>query len=234
MSIKIKELPVSERPYEKLEIYGAKKLSNSELLAIIIKTGTQDETAVDLARKILNLQGENNTNSLRFLQELTLEDYMKIKGIGKIKAIQLKAVCEIAKRITTPIDLEKNIIRSPQDVATIFIDELRFEKREILKVVMLNIKNRIIKISDVFIGGTNSIIVQPKDILYEAIKLGSPKIILIHNHPSGDPTPSKSDYQMTERLEKSAELIGIELVDHIVIGDGKYESIFSNRMIKKF
>lgn len=234
MTLKIKELPISERPYEKLELYGEKKLSNSELLAIIIKTGTQNETAVDLARKILSLQGENNTNSLRFLQELTIDDYMKIKGIGKIKAIQLKAVCEIAKRITTPIDLEKNIIRSPQDVAAIFIDELRFEKREVLKVVLLNTKNRIIKISDVFIGGTNSIIVQPKDVLYEAIKLGSPKIILIHNHPSGDPTPSKSDYQITKRIEESAQLIGIELLDHIVIGDGKYESIFSNRMIKKF
>lgn len=222
--MRIKELPLSERPYEKLEVYGAEKLSNAELLAIIIKTGTKEKSAVMIAEEILKLNYNLNNDNLRFLQELTLNDFMQIKGIGKVKAIQLKAICELTKRITRPINNQVKI-KSAKDVANLLMPEMRFEKRETAKVVLLNSKNIITKIVDISLGGANFACVEPKDVLSEAIKLQAPKIILVHNHPSGDENPSKSDYAITDRLYEAAELIGIKLLDHIVIGDGTYKSI---------
>lgn len=227
MSIKLNDLPLSERPYEKLEMYGEKTLSNSELLAIIIKTGTKEETAVGLAQKILNLNTENKSNSLRFLEQTTIEELTKIKGIGKVKAIQIKAVCEIAKRMSRPINTKKVLIKEPKDVANLLTEELRYEKREILKVIMLNTKNIVQKIIDISVGATSKIYVEPKDILKEAIKMEVPKIIMVHNHPSGDVTPSIADIEMTNRVQKCAKLFGIQLIDHIIIGDGTFESILS-------
>ena len=226
MPIKLNNLPISERPYEKLELYGEKALSNSELLAIIIKTGTKQETAVDLAQRILSIDN-NDDDSMRFLEDISLEELKKIKGIGRVKAIQLKAVCEIAKRISKPINSKKIIIKNPKDVAYILMDELRYEKREILKVLILNTKNVVQKIIDIAAGGAFSINIEPKDVLKDAIKMGMPRIIIVHNHPSGDPTPSSSDIEITNRIETAAKLFGIQLLDHIVIGDGTYESINS-------
>ena len=223
--MKMKELPMSERPYEKLEMYGASALSNAELIAIIIKSGTKNESSVSIAQKILAL-GNQKENSLRFLHELSLEELKKIKGIGKVKAIQLKAIGELTKRIARPITTNQVQINSPKEVAELLINEMRYDKREIVKVILLNAKNKVIKIKDVCFGGTNSAILKPKDVLQEAIKLGVPKIILVHNHPSGDPTPSKSDFAFTERLLQASETMGIELLDHIVIGENRFESIF--------
>lgn len=225
--LSLKQLPNSERPYEKLEMYGESTLSNSELLAIIIKTGTKEETAVGLAQKILNLNTENKSNSLRFLEQTTIEELTKIKGIGKVKAIQLKAVCEIAKRIARPINTKKVIIKEPKDVASLLTEELRYEKREILKVIILNTKNVVQKIIDIAIGATSKIYVEPKDILKEAIRMEMPKIIMVHNHPSGDAYPSVSDIEMTRRVQECAKLFGMQLIDHIIIGDGTFESILS-------
>ena len=225
MPIKLNQLPISERPYEKLELYGEKSLSNSELLAIIIKTGTKEDTAVGLAQKILALS--KGDSSLRFLEQISMEELKKIKGIGRVKAIQLKAVCEITKRLSQPINSDKITINNPKDVADLLMDELRYEKKEILKVLILNTKNVIQKIEDIAIGGTFSINLEPKDILKEAIKMEMPKIIVVHNHPSGNATPSTSDLEITDKIDACAKLFGIQLLDHIVIGDGTYESIFS-------
>ncbi len=223
--MKIKELPLSERPYEKLEVYGAENLSNAELLAIIIKTGTKEQSSVLIAQKILNLRENTNEEGLRFLQEISLEEFMQIKGIGKVKAIQLKAICELTKRIARPINTQKKVIKSPEDIAKILIPELRYEKREIAKVVVLNSKNVILRIVNISLGGTNFACIEPKDVLVEAIKMQAPKIILVHNHPSGDTTPSKGDYGVTDRVYEAAELMGIKLLDHIIIGDGTYTSL---------
>ena len=228
MPIKMKELPEAERPYEKLEQYGAKALTNAELLAIIIKTGTKEETAVGLAQQILKMNSTGEEN-LSFLMDLTIEEFMKIKGIGKVKAIQLKAICELAKRMSSPINILKIKIKSGQDVANMFMEELRYEKREIVKIIILNTKNNIIKIEDVAVGGVDFVNVSPKDILTEVIKVNAPKMIIIHNHPSGDPTPSKADIEITNRIYACCELFQIKLLDHIVIGDGKFESIFSKK-----
>ena len=223
--MKMKELPISERPYEKLEMYGEKALSNAELLAIIIKSGTKGESSVSIAQKVLALE-KNGKNNLRFLQNLSIEDFMKIKGIGKVKAIQLKAIAELTKRMSKPLDISKVQINEPINVAELLEEEMKYEKREIVKTIILNSKNIIIKIVDVCFGGTNSAILKPKDVLQEAIKIGAPKIILVHNHPSGDPTPSQSDLDFTKRVYEAANLMGIELLDHIVIGDYGFRSIF--------
>lgn len=229
MSVKMKELPISERPYEKLEMYGANTLSNAELLAIIIKSGTKDESSVTLAQKILSLGKSKNCkeDNLKFLQELSIEEFMKIKGIGKVKAIQLKATCELAKRISKPIKEIKIKIKTPEDIANLFMDELKTEKREIVKVVIMNSQNVILKIQTISQGGTSSVQVNTKDILMEAVKIGAPKIIVIHNHPSGDAKPSIEDITFTKRLEKAAEILGVLLLDHIVIGYNQYTSIKS-------
>lgn len=228
MSIKMKELPLSERPYEKLEMYGAETLTNSELLAIIIKTGTKDETSVMLAQKILNLK-QCDRQDLRFLQDVSIKELMTIKGIGKIKAIQIKAVGELTKRLSKPIDNMKIKIKSPNDIANLFMQELRYEKKEIMKLIVLNTKNVIQKIINISLGATNSASVEPKEILLEAIKCQASRIILVHNHPSGDSTPSKADYVVTDRIYECADIMGIELLDHIVIGDGNYTSLLSNK-----
>ena len=234
MPIKMKELPISERPYEKLEMYGASTLSNAELLAIIIKSGTKEESSLTLAQKILSLGKNKNCkeDNIKFLQELSIEEFMKIKGIGKVKAIQLKATCELAKRISKPITQIKTKIRTPQDIANLFIDELKVEKREIVKVIIMNSQNVILKIQTISQGGTSSARVDTKDILMEAVKIGAPKIILIHNHPSGETKPSKSDIEFTNKLEKAAEILGILLLDHIIIGYNQYTSIKSYMLAK--
>lgn len=225
MKIKMKELPISERPYEKLERYGAQSLTNSELLAIIIKTGTKENSAIGLAQEVLKLNDSTQKNDLSFLQDISIVDYMKIKGIGKVKALQLLAVCELASRMNQPINQEKIKIKNSKDVAELLMSELRYEKREKVKLILLNSKNIVLKIKDISYGGTNFAMIEPKEILNEAIKIQAPKIILVHNHPSGDVTPSKADYNMTDKLYEASELLGIQLLDHIIIGDNQYESI---------
>ena len=210
----MKELPKSERPYEKLELYGEKTLSNAELLAIIIKTGTKDETSVELAQRILKLN-DTDTEDLSYLQALSIEELMQIKGIGKVKAIQLKAVTEIAIRMFKTSNYKAITIKQPHDLAKILMSELKFEKSE--KV----------KIKDIATGGSNFANVSIKDILSEPIKMKAPKIIVVHNHPSGDSTPSKQDIVFTEQLYEISELMGIQLLDHLVIGNMNYTSIFS-------
>ena len=227
LMIKLKELPNLERPYEKLLLYGAEKLSNAELLGIIIKTGTKDENAVSLAQKILSIKNDEKISKktdLRDLLNVTIEEFMKIKGIGKVKAIQLKAMCELTRRMSLPLS-DVSVIRTSEDVANLLMQELRYEKREKVKLLILNSKNSILRIIDISYGSSNFAVIEPKDVLMEAVKSEAPRIILVHNHPSGDPTPSTADIKVTKRIKEAANLLGIELLDHIVIGDGIYKSI---------
>ena len=226
MSITIKQLPEPERPYEKLELYGEKTLSNAELLAIIIKTGTKEETSVQVAQKILNLN-DTQTQGLEFLQDISIEEFMQIKGIGKVKAIQLKAICELAIRMFKASNYKKIMIRTPNDIAKTLMHEMSFLKSEVCKIIILNNKNEILKIKDIAEGGTNFINISIKDILSEPIKMKAPKIVLVHNHPSGHSTPSKADIDYTKKLYNTAKMFDIELIDHIVIGNQNYTSIFS-------
>lgn len=223
--ISIKKLPNSEKPYEKLEMFGEKTLSNSELLAIILKTGTKDQTAVGLAQMVLSL---NEKAQLRGLQEISLNELKKIKGIGRVKAIQIKAVCEIAKRMAMPLDL-KIEIRKPQDVAKLFTEELRYEKREIVKLLILNNKNVVEKIINLTQGDNNSASIEVRQIIEEVLKTGMTKFILVHNHPSGDINPSLRDSETTKRIEKASKLIGIQFLDHIIIGQESFCSMYTRK-----
>lgn len=221
----IKQLPNSERPYEKLEMYGESTLSNAELLAIIIKTGTKEQTAVGLAQNIL----ASNINDIRGLQQLTLKELQQIKGIGKVKAIQIKAVCELAKRMARPLNMQ-TVIKGPKDVADLFMEELRYEKREIVKLILLDTKNLVQKIVNIGIGNTNFVNINKTQIFEETIKIGMRKFILVHNHPSGDATPSKEDLKITKEIEQGAKILDLQMIDHIVIGDGKFHSILAIQM----
>ena len=227
MSLKIKELPEAERPYEKLELYGEKALSNAELLAIIIKTGTKSETSVQIAQKILNLNYDPQAGDLNFLKNISLQELMQIKGIGRVKAIQLKAICELSIRMSKPSNYKKIKICSTKDLADLVIEEMRFEKQEILKVVILGNKNKLLKIKDIAKGTGNFVKASIKDVLNEAVKVQAMQIILVHNHPSGDVTPSKNDIEFTREVKKASTILGINLIDHIIIGGNNYISIFS-------
>lgn len=235
MPIKMKELPETERPYEKLELYGEKTLSNAELIAIVIKTGTREETSVQIAQRILNLNYDPQMGELNFLKSITMEELMQIKGIGRVKAIQIKAICELAIRMSKPSNFKKIQIKCTEQLANLVMEELRFEKREYVKLFLLNNKNEILKNIDTAIGGTNFANVNMKEIIGEALKIKAPKMILVHNHPTGDPTPSKADITFTDRLYNAAKMFDIELIDHIVIGNMNFKSIFveTKKMIEK-
>ena len=225
--MKIKELPETERPYEKLELYGERALSNAELLAIIIKSGTKEKTSIEMANEILNLNKNQNKGDINFLRDISLRELMNLKGIGRVKAIQIKAICELATRMSKPSNYKNIKIKNPKDVSELLMNDLRFEKREIAKIILLNNKNDIIKIIDVAIGSGNFSNLNIRYILSETVKINAPKIILVHNHPSGDPTPSKSDIIVTKKLKDAAQLLDIELLDHIVIGNMRYKSIMN-------
>ena len=221
MPLKIKELPESERPYEKLKMYGANCLSNAELLAIIIKSGTKNETSIDIANRVLKLA--KNLNGLR---DLSIIDFKKIKGIGEVKAIQIEACIELSKRLLVKNDFQYQI-KSAKDVYEMVSEEMSSEKQEILKVLVLNNKNYVTKVKDIVKGETNFAKVSIKQILAENIKSQEPKLIMIHNHPSGDSNPSQSDIEITEKTIEACELMGLELLDHVGIGRDNYKSILS-------
>ena len=211
MSLKIKDLPEVERPYEKLELYGEKNLSNSELLAIIIKSGTKEETSVQIAQRILKLNYDPEMGELNFLKSMSLEELMQVKGIGRVKAIQLKAVCELAVRMSKLSNYKKIQIKSTEDIANLVMEELRLEKREFVKLFLLNTKNEILKSVDVAVGGTNFANVNMKEIISEALKIKAPKMILVHNHPTGDPTPSTMDIKFTDKLFNATKIFDLVL-----------------------
>lgn len=159
---------------------------------------------------------------------------MNLKGIGRVKAIQIKAICELANRMNKPSNYRKIQIKKPEDAVNLIMDDLRYEKNEIVKLIMINSKNIVLKIIDIAKGNGNTSNINIRYILSETVKENAPKIILAHNHPSGDPTPSLQDLEVTEKIKKAAKLLGIELLDHIVIGNMCYRSImeYQNRQNK--
>ena len=216
----IYNIPLLERPIEKLKLYGEESLTNSELLSIIINSGTKEKSSLDIAKELIN----NNQNSLKFLIDDSFEEISKQSGIGVVKASQLKAVGEISKRILTPSS-NKLKINSRQDVMRFIGNEMSYEKSEILKLILLNNQNYAFKIKTLAVGSESNIIVNLKPILSEAIKSMAPKIILIHNHPSGNPKPSEADIDFTRRLKEAAKLVDIELLDHIIVSENGFDNI---------
>ena len=216
----IKDLPLSERPREKLYSYGPQSLSNAELIAILIRTGHKEDTAIDLAQGILNM----DNGGIAFLADTTIQELTQIKGIGSCKAAQILAAVEIGKRINKIGTHDKIKVTSPDILADLMMDEMRYLNKEYFKVAVLDTKNQILTIENVSVGTLNASIVHPRDVFKIAIKRNANSIILIHNHPSGDTTPSNEDINITNRLVDAGNLIGIKVLDHIIIGDNKYLS----------
>ncbi|RKD27979.1 DNA replication and repair protein RadC [Caminicella sporogenes DSM 14501] len=223
----IKEMPESERPREKMILYGPSSLSNSELLAILIRTGSREHSALELANIILS----QDEKGIRFLADCTIEELSQIKGIGCSKACQILAAVELGSRISKSLIDFRVSIKSPKDVVDFFIEDMKFLNKEHFKIVLLNTKNEIITYETISIGSLNASIVHPREVFNRAIKKNAASVILLHNHPSGNPNPSREDINITKRLVNAGKIIGIEVLDHIIIGDGNYYSMKENMMI---
>jgi DNA repair protein RadC len=225
----VKELPESERPYEKALTKGIESLSDAELLSVILRTGSRNVRSIDLAYEILRHKPEYP--GLLSLCYTTKEELMKITGIGKVKAIELLAIAELVKRLVRAKKPDRNIFRSPKEIALYYMEELRHEKREKTILLLLDGKNRMIRDIIISKGTVNTSMASPREIFIEAIKYEAVFIILLHNHPSGDPTPSREDLQTTEKIQKTGMLVGIPLVDHIIIGDQSYISLQEQKLM---
>ncbi|AOZ91911.1 RadC family protein [Paenibacillus crassostreae] len=216
----LRDLPHEERPRERMMQYGAESLSHAELLAILLRTGSHKESAIHLAQRIMNKVG-----SIRNLVDLSIDELTQIKGIGNAKAIQLKAGIELGQRLARARMSEKVTIRSPQDAVDVLSEQLRYLQKEHFVCLFLNTKNHIIAQETLSMGSLNASIVHPREVFRAAIKCSSASIICAHNHPSGDPTPSPEDISLTSRLVEAGQLIGIDVLDHVIIGDGDYISL---------
>ena len=224
----VKQLPKMERPYEKAFAYGVERLSDAELLAIILRTGTKKLRSVDLA---VQIRQQTGGEGLVGLFEVTQEDLLKIKGIGKVKAIQILTAIELAKRLSESKSLDKIAFTSPEKIAGHYMERLRHERREHTILLLLDGKNRLIKDLTISIGTVNASLASPREIFLEALRAEAVFVVLLHNHPSGDPTPSRQDVNITKVIKEAGKIIGISLLDHIIIGDKKYVSMRELDMI---
>ncbi|MBT9142148.1 MAG: hypothetical protein DDT29_00541 [Dehalococcoidia bacterium] len=215
----IKELPPSERPRERLLAGGAVKLSDAELIAILIRSGTSQETAIQLAERILLEAG-----GLQQLPRFCLDELLSIKGLGPAKAVTIMAALELSTRLSSRLRTELLTVSSPGDAAGLVMEEMRHNLREHFRVVLLDSKHKVLGIEEISIGSLNTSLVHPREVFRPAIRKACASIILLHNHPSGDPTPSREDLDVTRRLSEAGRLIGIEILDHIIIGDGNFVS----------
>lgn len=216
----IKNLPLEERPRERLLHYGPENLSAAELIAIIVRTGSAKQTAISLAEELLS-----HFKDLRGIAKATCAEIAKVKGIGTVKAIQLKAAFELGRRVLTTNPAQLPTIRRPQDVFDLLKANYQDLDREHFKVVHLNIKNQVLKVETTAIGILNSSPVHPREVFKEAVKMNSAGLILTHNHPSGDPTPSQDDLSLTARLQEAGQILGIQIIDHIIFGDNRFLSL---------
>ncbi|MCG3149718.1 MAG: hypothetical protein PCFJNLEI_03183 [Verrucomicrobiae bacterium] len=212
----IYEMPEDERPRERLWKHGAAKLKTEELIAILLRTGMKGKSAIALAAEML----ADNSHSLNALAKLEQAELASKKGVGRIKAIQLKAAFELARRMTEET-IHREPINDPAQAAACVREEFRSEDREVFRVLLLDTKNRLIRICQVTVGTVNASLVEPREVFKQAITHSATSIILAHNHPSGDPTPSSEDIAITKRLVKAGELLNISVHDHVIIGYGR-------------
>ena len=216
-SYTMKSIPKEERPYEKCLEGGAESLSDAELLAVILRTGSKGESALDLSRKVL--AGNDERSGLLGIYHMSISDLKQIRGVGDVKAVQIMCIAELSRRIARTRFSDGISFHDPVSVAQYYMEEMRHREQEILMLVMLNSKGRLIKDMVISKGTVRSSIISPREIFIEAIRYQAVGILLLHNHPSGIPDPSKEDILLTQRIKIAGEMIGIELLDHIIIGD---------------
>ncbi|WP_338102742.1 RadC family protein [Methanolapillus millepedarum] len=215
----MKDLPVNERPQERLLKSGPESLSNAELLAVILRTGTKNRNVLDLCQQVLS------EYSLKKLSRLSVSELKKTHGIGEAKACQIVSLFELSRRLESYTEEPKRLIKSPEDIFSFIYPKIREEKREKFIVLCLDTKNRVIREEVISIGSLNASIVHPREIFRPALMESAAAIVLIHNHPSGDPTPSPEDLDVTARIAGCGHLLGIEVLDHIIVGDGCFLSL---------
>jgi DNA repair protein RadC len=225
LSLTIKELPPDGRPREKLKALGTGALGDAELLAIILRVGTQGESVSDLANRLLHTSG-----GLVGLSRVSFAELCDVHGVGEAKACQLKSALEMGRRLLLAQPDERLQVRSPADLAPLLMLELAPLDQETLRVVLLNTKNQVVKMVDVYRGSLNSSLVRISEIFKEAVRVNAAAIFVAHNHPSGDPTPSPEDARVTEQIVAAGKLLEIEVLDHLVIGERTWVSLREKRL----
>lgn len=223
----VKELPDTERPYEKCMHKGAEYLSDAELIAVILRTGTNGTQSIQLAQEIIS----PNQKGLQNLYDLNLQELMKIKGVGPVKAVQLKCIAELSKRISCMQTKDQIIMTDACSVAGYYMERMRHEPTEVIMVSYFTGKGQLLADKKIAIGSLDSSIVSPREVFREAIVQNAAYFILLHNHPSGDPIPSQNDRDVTHTLMECGKYMSIYLADHIVIGDNRYYSFRENRLL---
>jgi len=217
--VRIQDIPEEERPRERLIRNGPESLSNAELLGIILRTGSREENVVNLCSRILT------EYSIKQLSLANVSRLTQVHGVGKAKAAQIAAVFELARRLETFVEEPKRKVSSPKDVYTLMYPKMREQKKEKFITLCLDTKNQILKEEVVSIGSLNASIVHPREVFKSALMESSASVIMVHNHPSGDPSPSREDIMVTEKMVEGGKLLGIDVLDHIIIGEGRYVSL---------
>ena len=225
----LKEMLKDDRPYEKCIAHGATSLTDTELLAVLLRTGTKGRSALDLARHIFG--PECGDDGILNIHHLTLDSLKGIKGIGTVKAVQILCLSELTKRLAKANAKEGLILNLPSTIAKYYMEELRHQKQEHMRLLMLNTKSMLVGETEISKGTVNASLVSPRELFIEALKKEAVSIILLHNHPSGDPTPSAQDLMITKQVKEAGILVGIELLDHIIIGDNRYISFAESKLL---
>lgn len=224
--MKLKNYPLEERPREKAFHHGIESLNNIELLALVLRTGNKQESAIELAQRVINEIG-----GFRYLHDINYYQLIQIKGIKQAKAIEVLAIIEIVKRLDKqPVAM--SAIKEPRDGYELLKNQLMFEQQEKVIVLCLNSRLEVIKEKTVFIGGNNISIISGRELFKEALICGSNRVMVVHNHPSGNPEPSIEDIEATERLYSMAKELDIDVVDHLIIGRSRFYSFASNKIIE--
>lgn len=223
----IKRLPQEERPREKLLYSGKESLSNAELLAILLRTGTREKSVLELANEVISLSEDGIVN----LCECTPEELTRIRGMGEAKICQVLAAVELGRRVATYPRKQKVSIGNPEDIVQLCMEKMRYYKEEHFCVILMDTKGKVIEEVEVSVGDLNSAPVHPREVFRQAVRRSAAAVALVHNHPSGDPVPSNDDLIITARLQETAEILGIQLVDHIIIGDGDYISLKTEELM---
>ena len=223
---------ISERPYEKCEKNGTAMLSDAELLAVILRNGVQGANSLALANQILSLTKDTSYPGLLGLLHMSLPDLMKVNGIGKVKAVQLKCIGELSKRMASAAARPRLSFNDPVTIARYYMERHpSVPIKQLLIVMLLDGRNHLLGEQTISKGTVGATLITPREVFVEALKFHAVSLILVHNHPSGDPSPSECDVEITERIYRSGELIGVKLLDHIVIGDQKYVSFREQGML---
>jgi len=225
-SFTVHDLPLSERPRERLFKLGSEALSAQEVLALILGRGIKDESVMVTSQKLISRFG-----GLKGVANASLEELTQTKGIGLAKAAQIKAALELSKRLEADVgEKPQQVLKSPEDVVAVIRCKLKGKKREHFWVICLDTRNRLISWKQVSIGSLDTSIVHPREVFKKAISSSAASVIFVHNHPSGDPEPSKEDVELTKRLAKAGEIIGIDVLDHIIVCDSSYLSLKASNL----